>query len=160
MKALTLTEPWAMLVAIGAKRIETRSWPTKYRGPLAIHAAKGFPKRARDFTLEPVCYEAMYELGYKTRHWFPAYPLGAVLATCTLVDCVQIREMHYSPDGEPAGIIGKYTNMLADRPSEREFGNYEPGRWAWILRGVECFKNTVPAKGSLGLWDWTREKRP
>ena len=43
MKALTLTQPWASLVAIGAKRIETRSWSTPYRGLLAIHAAKGFP---------------------------------------------------------------------------------------------------------------------
>jgi activating signal cointegrator 1 len=48
MKAITLTQPWATLVAIGAKRIETRSWPTNYRGPLAIHAAKGFPKWAKE----------------------------------------------------------------------------------------------------------------
>ena len=41
MKALTLTQPWATLVAMGAKRIETRSWTTNYRGPLAIHAGKG-----------------------------------------------------------------------------------------------------------------------
>lgn len=41
MKAVTLTQPWATLVAIGAKQIETRSWPTNYRGPLAIHAGKG-----------------------------------------------------------------------------------------------------------------------
>lgn len=38
MKALTVTEPWATLIAIGAKRIETRSWPTEYRGPVAIHS--------------------------------------------------------------------------------------------------------------------------
>src|SRR3982751_1322426 len=44
MKALTLTQPWATLVAIGAKRIETRSWSTTYRGEVAIHAAKGFPR--------------------------------------------------------------------------------------------------------------------
>ncbi|MFL5577327.1 MAG: ASCH domain-containing protein [Gemmatimonadaceae bacterium] len=47
MKALTLTQPWATLVAIGAKTIETRSWPTHYRGEVAIHAAKGFPDWAR-----------------------------------------------------------------------------------------------------------------
>jgi hypothetical protein len=41
MKGLTLTQPWATLVAIGAKRIETRSWPTRYRGLLAIHAGAG-----------------------------------------------------------------------------------------------------------------------
>ncbi len=51
MKALTLTQPWATLVAIGAKCIETRSWRTSYRGPLAIHAAKGFPKAAWNLCL-------------------------------------------------------------------------------------------------------------
>ena len=41
VRILTLWEPWATLMAIGAKRIETRSWATRYRGPLAIHAARG-----------------------------------------------------------------------------------------------------------------------
>lgn len=39
MKALTIWQPWATAIAIGAKRIETRSWETHYRGPIAIHAA-------------------------------------------------------------------------------------------------------------------------
>jgi hypothetical protein len=43
MKAITLHQPWATLVAIEQKKIETRSWPTSYRGPLAIHAAKTMP---------------------------------------------------------------------------------------------------------------------
>ena len=43
MKALTLHQPWATLVAVGEKRIETRSWSTDYRGPLAIHAGKARP---------------------------------------------------------------------------------------------------------------------
>ena len=49
MKALTLTPPWATLVALGHKRVETRSWRTQSRGPLAIHAAKGFPTSAYQF---------------------------------------------------------------------------------------------------------------
>lgn len=40
MKAISLWQPWASLVAVGAKKIETRSWATKYRGSLAIHATK------------------------------------------------------------------------------------------------------------------------
>ena len=40
MKCLSLWQPWASLVVIGAKRFETRSWPTNYRGPLLIHAAQ------------------------------------------------------------------------------------------------------------------------
>lgn len=40
MKALTICEPYASLIAYGNKRYETRSWATKYRGPLLIHAGK------------------------------------------------------------------------------------------------------------------------
>lgn len=40
LKAITLLQPWASLVAMGAKTIETRPYATQYRGPLAIHAAK------------------------------------------------------------------------------------------------------------------------
>jgi hypothetical protein len=154
VKALTLTQPWATLVAIGAKRIETRSFQTSYRGPLAIHAAKGYPKWARDFTLEPVCYEAV-QLGYKVREWFPAHPLGAVIATCNLIACVQMKEFRYGPEGNSIGI-GPYTELLADRPQEREFGDYSVGRFAWILGNVECFKQPIPANGALGLWEWSK----
>jgi hypothetical protein len=48
MKALTLIQPWATLVALGEKQIETRSWDTKYRGPLAIHAGKKIDKSVFD----------------------------------------------------------------------------------------------------------------
>ncbi|MCY4577660.1 MAG: ASCH domain-containing protein [Chloroflexi bacterium] len=39
MKALSLRQPWASLIADGRKTIETRTWRTHYRGPLAIHAS-------------------------------------------------------------------------------------------------------------------------
>ena len=44
MKAITIWQPWASLIACGAKKYETRSWPTKYRGPIAIHAAAKDPR--------------------------------------------------------------------------------------------------------------------
>ena len=40
IKALTLWQPWASLIAWGEKQYETRSWSTEYRGLLAIHASK------------------------------------------------------------------------------------------------------------------------
>lgn len=42
MKAITLKQPWAWAVIFGGKDIESRSWSTKYRGPLMIHAGKAF----------------------------------------------------------------------------------------------------------------------
>lgn len=40
MRALTLQEPWASMVAKGEKTIETRKWPTKYRGDVLITVSK------------------------------------------------------------------------------------------------------------------------
>ena len=77
MKALTLTQPWASLVALGHKQIETRSWATRYRGPLAIHAAKGFPARARQFAEEE---RAIGRLPARIAR-------GAVLCIVELIDC-------------------------------------------------------------------------
>ena len=134
MKALTLTQPWATLVAIGAKRIETRSWRTSYRGPLAIHAAKGFPKYARAFTLEPDCYECA-PMGKPT---YAAYPLGCVLAVCRLVACTLTSQA--------------FEELLSDR--ERALGNYAPGRFAWIIEDVKQLPEPIPAKGALQLWNW------
>ncbi|ALJ98716.1 ASCH domain-containing protein [Burkholderia thailandensis] len=41
MKALSVRQPWAWLLAAGHKNIENRTWVTSYRGPLLIHASKG-----------------------------------------------------------------------------------------------------------------------
>jgi hypothetical protein len=41
MKTLSIRQPWAWLIVNGHKDIENRSWATKFRGPVLIHAAKG-----------------------------------------------------------------------------------------------------------------------
>lgn len=128
MKALSLTQPWATLVAIGGKRFETRSWSTKYRGPLAIHAAKGFPAWAKE-----CCEEEFYKPALDGL----ALPLGMVVATCRLVNVHHVEDVRC---------------QLSKR--EIAFGNYDDGRFAWELSGVRMLAIPLPAKGSLGLWSW------
>ena len=82
MKALTLHQPWASLVADRKKRIETRSWGTAYRGPLAIHAGRTIDR------------DACKRFGYETRD----IPAGAVVAIADLVDCVRIPNPAAPPD--------------------------------------------------------------
>jgi hypothetical protein len=93
MKALTLTQPWATLVAIGAKRIETRSWSTSYRGPLAIHAAKGFPWDARDFTYAKMVRDLVgpHFNSSESGPLDKQLPRGSVIATCNLVACWETK---------------------------------------------------------------------
>jgi len=137
-RVLTLTQPWATLVALGAKRIETRSWPTHYRGPLLIHAAKGLAgMRQRDYHArcrsEPFA-SALAGGGYTD----PAdLPRGALVAACDLVD-VQRIDMFNLPD-EP----------------ERSFGTYAGDRFAWFLDRIVRLPDPIPAGGALGLWTWS-----
>ena len=46
MKGLTIKEPWATLIIEGYKKYEFRSWKTKYRGEILIHAGAGIDKEA------------------------------------------------------------------------------------------------------------------
>lgn len=153
MKALSLWQPWATLLAIGAKTIETRSWYTSYRGLLAIHATKAFPRAARNMIWEqPVFRRALLKgLG---EDWFP--PLNAarghVIATCQLVTVVSTSQMTNGgcwwdgPDGR------RYDYRLSEQ--ERAFGDYSNGRYAWLLADVQLLPTPIPASGHLGLWDW------
>jgi len=129
MKAISLTQPYATAVALSIKPEETRSWRTTYRGPLAIHASKGFPRWARDFAAEE------WVIG---RLPPPSnLPLGAMLCLVRLVDCVRTEDR--------IGHISETTFL---------YGDYTPGRWAWMLDLVEVFPEPIRATGALGLWEW------
>jgi hypothetical protein len=196
MKALSLYQPYASLIAIGAKTIETRHWATKYRGPLAIHATASKPDGKVWKTLmaragQPRagwCYADDY-VGLvedkKLRPWVygdsPLYPLGHVVATCTLVDCLPIVTNQWEQhDHErwvlcavwgmgrevlrlaeraplPGGGIHEHDgqgSLTGDYTDEIPYGDYREGRWAWLLADVKALDPPVPAKGRQQLWEW------
>lgn len=128
MKAISLWQPWASYVAAGMKRYETRSWPTSYRGPLAIHAAKrtmteGERELLAEWSLPPD----------------PAFtlPFGAIVATCELVECVRMDA----------------TNIAKCDARESALGDWYPGRWAWCLVNVVPLAEPMPTRGAQGLWE-------
>lgn len=155
MKALTLTQPWASLVAFGYKHIETRSWKTNYRGPLAIHAAKGFPLNAKDLCVSYMVRHALgpHFGGTNCGTLAEQMPLGAVVATCELVDCLPTVSV-----GCLAGVFEDYPDL--DTEVERAFGNYESNRFGWVLENVKRTIAPVPVKGALGLWDFDGLRGP
>ena len=77
MKVLTIKQPWATLIMQGYKRFEFRSWQTKYRGDLLIHAGKGIDKEAIK-RLEKYLPEEL--------------PFGKILGKVTLVDCIKCHQ--------------------------------------------------------------------
>jgi hypothetical protein len=152
MKAITLQQPWATLVAVGAKRIETRSWSTSYRGPLAITASKGWPKKAQMIALSSPFIERLNEANY-----LPDIPLGMVVATCSLVDCLPMEAHICLP-----GIFDEYPDLNTSQ--ERKFGDFDVfdrkngrRRWAFVLEDVQHLEKPIPVKGGLNLWEWTSD---
>jgi len=130
--AITVRQPWATLLACGIKRYETRSWATRYRGPIAIHASARMQPEDRIWVQEDP--DVLQLVGRHTGDWSDGqWPLGVVLAVGRLVDCEE-------------------TDGLFVRGLERRLGDFSPGRYAWRLEGVVRLPEPVPARGSLGLW--------
>jgi activating signal cointegrator 1 len=133
MHCISLWQPWATLIAIGAKKIETRSWHTDYRGPLAIHAAKKIG--SLDSAANSLAIEAISE--YERSHGrMDPMPLGAVVAICDLVDCV-----YFGPDYQ------------RQPEPELSFGDFTEGRWGFVLANVRKLAKPIPMRGFQRIFD-------
>lgn len=169
MKAITLHQPWASLVALGVKTIETRSWSTKYRGPLAIHAGARQVHTGNFLLLARRALTAgLIDAETEQRFRSLDVPFGAVVATCTLVDVVPMSDLYWSelPIGgwqfqagagrltrhDPLRILPTVVNV-----DQRPFGDFSPGRFAWLLADVEPVEPHIPARGRQQLWEWSPE---
>ena len=148
VKAITLHEPWASLIAAAAdlpehegKRHETRSWRTKHRGTLAIHAAK--TKKSLSFLKESrPARDVLATLGYEKKS---DLPFGKVVAVAELTDCVSTDDR---------GYVAEVAHQ------DQLFGNFAPGRYAWRLENIRRLPEPVAARGKQGLWDLDRAKLP
>jgi hypothetical protein len=157
MKILSLTQPWATLIALGAKAIETRNWRTDYTGLLAIHAAAGLGPVGGRTGLHALCCcepftSVLATAGYSA-HLVPAWglPLGAIVA---LVELEAVHPIHHWPhDPEtPTIIMSRISPKWVPVPEpERSFGNYSPGRSGWLLGNVRPLRRPLPYGGGLGL---------
>lgn len=162
MKALTIWQPWASPIAIGAKGYETRGWATKYRGPIAIHAAKR-PYMGIFKTLPAETQQILRGLFDLERE---ALPTGAVICTAELVN---VWHIVYNPGTDvdvakniPIGAESLTTDKHAPDfhdyivPTAQEIalGDWTPGRYAWELKNITILPEPIPAKGQQGLWNW------
>lgn len=139
MKAITIKQPWASLIAFGEKQFETRSWKTKHRGELAIHAGKSIDKKA---------YEAFSEV--LAKHGINSIsdlPTGCIIASVNLIDCHQVIE-------EESGIRAIMDSSIIIDGQEYQMGYYTEGYFGWKVELIEKFKTPIEHKGQLNLWDW------
>lgn len=145
MKAISILQPWATLMVIGAKKIETRSWYTSHRGPLAIHASLGDAWLHKLFSREPF-YRHLREAGYTNAD---ALPRGAIIGEVHITDCRRIvtRETPLTK------MIDKRVLIHPPTGDELAFGDFTPGRYAWMSERAHLYPWPIPAKGQLSLWE-------
>lgn len=156
MRALSLTQPWATLVAIGAKKVETRSWGTSARGTIVIHASKGFPAWARDYCTDARFRNAMWPdlLGRAdaytvARERLKLLPLGQIVAVARLA--------HVMPTTAAPSLPMSWNATVYQRPDpssdEYHFGDYAAGRFMWFLENVIALPKPITCRGALSLWE-------
>ncbi|MDJ0598141.1 MAG: ASCH domain-containing protein [Crocosphaera sp.] len=133
VKAISLHQPWASLIAMGFKHYETRNWSTNYRGQLVICAAKKNTKQQR-LDYEDLALELGIDLSV---YPWENLPLGKAIAICKLTDCIKMTD--------------KFIEKQSD--AEQMCGHWELGRFAWKLDNISPLSPPIPIKGQQGLWD-------
>ena len=129
MKVLTIKQPWATLIMQQDKRFEFRSWQTKYRGELLIHAGKGVDK------------DAMKRLA---KYVPENMPTGKILGKAKLIECIKCDKAFKEKCQK------ENKNIYAKSIFEEKY--------AWQLEDVEVFKEPIDAKGKLSLWEFELEE--
>lgn len=127
MKALTIRQPWASLIAENKKLIEIRSWQTHYRGKLYIHAGKGIDKKHLNE------YETIIDI--------KDMPKGEIIAECIITDCVLIDKKYIDNYNKLNGHRGY---LLKDNCI---------GYYGWVLSNIKKIKS-IEITGKLSLWNF------
>lgn len=133
MRVISLKQPWATLIALGEKSIETRSWATKYRGEIAIHASKTIDKKRFE---QPTFKRVLKKHGITD---ISQIPTGVILAVANLVDVKTTDELKK--------IINRQEKIL---------GIYTNGRVGWMLEDIKSV-TPIPVNGKLGVWEYDIE---
>lgn len=140
MKAITIKQPWASLIVHSTKDVENRTWPSRYRGPILIHAGK-----AMDGKEVIAANEFIDEQGIKT---VPGWPWDSEEAMREARDKWPLKDVKFR-DLPFGGIVG--VGNMVDCVAHSE-SPWFSGPWGFVIRDVR----PVPfhaCRGALGLWE-------
>ena len=138
MRGLTIFQPWAQLIALRQKRVETRPKRTHYRGLVAIHAAAGMPPMPELSRLKPVLEAVRLP-------WdLSEYPRGAVVAVARIAGC--------GPADQVAKLVRARQAKGQHPEHELIVGDFSPHRWGWLLDEIIPLGVPYPLRGQQGLF--------
>lgn len=126
MKVITIKEPWATLIKEGYKEYEFRTWKTKYRGEILIHAGKGIDKEAME----------------RFKHLNLNYSSGKIIAKATITDCILVDDEFRTKMIKKDELL--YTNLTR---------KMDKNLYGFKLENVEKI-NPIEVNGKLSLWNY------
>lgn len=160
-KVLTLWEPWATLVVHGIKKIETRPRPTSWtieKGTYLIHAAKKWTREQDNLCTYHNAFrinlnEILDCIKIGRPYWKQYFDFGHIIGSVEIKECCIIHNDNEHLYNTPR-IYSDYGNELYQviKEPELSLGNYEDGRYAWILENQRVLKNPIPYKGGQGYY--------
>lgn len=144
MKALSIKQPWASLIAHGLKPIENRTWRTKFRGRIYIHASMArFNPNPHPFSKEQL---KIIQKAYASGN-FPSIdqlPYSAIVGEVDIIDCVR---NHLSIWAEPDPIF--------DPKKHKRI----PKMYHWVLENAVSYEEPIlNVNGALSLWEFNKCK--
>lgn len=151
MRAISLWQPWASLMANGSKKDETRNGLTKVRGEVAICASLKWTMQLKNLACSEPFLSALARSTpeeMKGSEWSAAgdiitnTPLGCVVAVGELYDSIHTEEWMRRY------IFDATETTNAEKERERRFGNYSPGRGVWRFRNMRKLATPVLCKGA------------
>ena len=151
MYAITLHQPWATLIALGVKKVESRSWPAPERllgQIIAVHAGKRMVRRPGE-CIERKLRDRVGE------DWIRTIPTGAVLATALLAGMARVANvdpMTGHAVHEAGTEMGCAVGVVRTRIDP--WGDFSAGRWLWFLADVRALPKPIPAVGHQSFWHW------
>jgi hypothetical protein len=157
LKAYTVYQPFAALIAVKAKKYETRGRRLNYRGTIAIHAGKKWVDAViADWTPEEIIRMRVLLADYfpDVEFYEDELPHGAVIAVADIVDCERVTAAHGSECVQTLTSSGAINFIDGD---ELTFGDLSIGRYAYKLANVRRLPVPIPCRGQQGLFTLTEE---
>ena len=140
MKAISIKQPWAYLIASGVKDIENRTWkcPEKYIGErVLIHASASAPKSIRGLLNADQIDTVFKSDLYNDTDFAKQYSTGTIIGSVEIVDCII---NHTSVWAEKTALPEQLDNKCI---------------WNWVLANPILFDEPIlNVKGKLSFWNY------
>lgn len=146
MKALSIKQPFASLIAHGIKDIENRTWKTNFRGRIYIHASG-----VKVIDCLRVLNEEQYLIAQK--HFlklglnkFSDLPISAIIGEVDIVDCVINHESIWAEKSKGIWVGSTFVHK-----------EEHPVIWNWVLANPVLYEKPIlNVKGKLSFWEFNK----